>query len=250
MNGSDLKSVAGFALALTILFSPAEVAARQRHPAPGTDQTVTVSATGRVTRDPDRALVTVAIENSAATAEAAAEANAARMTRLLGALRRLGLGEDAIETTSYQLIPEYDYSQESPRRPPEQRIIGYRAVNMVRVTIDEIGRVGEVIDAAISAGANRVHGVNFTLRDPAEARRDALRQAMEEARKEAETIADALGLRLGPVRAVTTAGGFDRPVYAFQADVAAARAVPTPIEPGTLDITASVTVVFLLEPRQ
>lgn len=251
MNGTNLRSVAGSALALAILFAPADAAAQQRPSITDRDQTVTVSAVGRVTREPDQAQVTLAVETSAATADAAAEENASRMQRLVSALRRLGLGEDQIKTTSYQLIPEYDHSPEAPRRPPEERIIGYRAINMVRVTVDEIGRVGEVIDAAIAAGANRVHGVHFTLRDPTEVRREALREAVTEAQKEAETIATALGRRLGPVLAVTTAGGFDRPVYAFQADMAMARAAAaTPIEPGTLDVTANVTVVFRLDPQQ
>lgn len=250
MNGINPWSVASSALALAILFAPADAAAQRRPPAADEDQTVTVSAVGRVTREPDQAQVTLAVENSAATADAAAEANASRAQRLVSALRRLGLREDQIKTISYQLIPEYDHSPDAPRRSPEERIIGYRAINMVRVTVDEIGRVGEVIDAAIAAGANRVHGVQFTLRDPAEARREALRAAVTEAQKEAETVATALGRGLGPVLAVTTTGGFDRPVYAFQADVAMARAAATPIEPGTLDVTANVTVVFRLDPQQ
>ena len=192
--------------------------------------------------------MTLAVETSAATADAAAEENASRMQRLVSALRRLGLGEDQIKTTSYQLIPEYDHSPEAPRRPPEERIIGYRAINMVRVTVDEIGRVGEVIDAAIAAGANRVHGVHFTLRDPTEVRREALREAVTKRRRSRNYSHGAAEVRPGPCR--TTAGGFDRrcmrsrPTWRWPGRRSHAH------EPGTLDVTANVTVAFRLDPQQ
>lgn len=249
MNGRDLRYAVALGAALAILAMPADAAARQE--APAREQTVTVSASGKVTRKPDRAVVMLAVESYASTAGEAAESNAKRMQQLVAALRRLGLGDDEIETVSYQLHPEYDYSPDGPRRPPEERIIGYRAINMVRVTIDEIERVGEVIDAAIRTGANRVHGIEFMLRDPEAARHDALREAVENARGEAEALAAALNRRLGPALSVTTAPGYDRPVYAARADMAvAAMPAPTPIEPGTLDVVANVTIVFRLDPRQ
>lgn len=251
MNGKDLRYAVALGSLLAIHAWPADAAAQQRPPVPAPEQTVTVSATGTVTRAPDRAVVMLAVESSAATAHEAAESNAERMQRLQAALRRLRLGDDAIETTSYQLHPEYDYRQDGPRRTPEQRIIGYRAINMVRVTIDEIDRVGAVIDAAVQAGANRVHGINFMLRDPEEARHDALRAAVANARGEAEALAAALGRQLGPALSVTTAGSYVPTMYSARADMAApAMAVPTPIEPGTLDIVANVTVVFRLDPRK
>lgn len=215
------------------------------------EQTVTVSAVGRVAREPDRAVLLLAVESFATTAREAAAANARKMDALLAALRRLGLGEDDVRTVSYQLNPEYEFSPAEPRRQPEQRLVGYRAVNTVSVTIDEVDRVGAVIDAAVDAGADRVTGLSFQLRDPEAARREALREAVAKANAEAEALAAALGRRLGPALTVTTGGRFPPPIpVAYDMRVRAAEmAVPTPIEPGTLDVEAAVTVVYRLESR-
>ncbi|HEX6938906.1 MAG TPA: SIMPL domain-containing protein [Longimicrobiales bacterium] len=252
MKANLLRTVVGIAAAAPILAAPAAARAQDGPTprVPETAQTVTVAAVGRVTREPDQAELSLAVESFAATAREAAAANAGKMDALLAALRRLGLDEEDVETVSYSLHPEYDYSPGEPRRQGEQRLVGYRAINMVRVTIDEIERVGEVIDAAVAAGADRVQGISFQLADPDEARRDALRDAVARARIEAQTLADAVGATLGPVLAVTTTDVFHRPVFAARMDAATMAAAPTPIVPGTLDVTANVTVAFRLGPGQ
>ena len=239
------------ALALAAIVTMPRPASSQVVERPVTaERTVTVAAVGRVTREPDRAILHLAVETFASTAAEAAEDNAERMDRLIAALRRFGLGEDKVKTVSYQLVPEYEYPPVEPRRPREQRLVGYRAVNMVQVTIDEIERVGEIIDAAIAAGANRVNGIAFTLRDPDAARQDALRDAVARAHAEAEAIAEALGDRLGPVIALSTTGGLPQPIARM--DMArfesAAAAAVTPIEPGTVDVEVRVTAIYRLEP--
>lgn len=228
-----------FALVLPALAAAQD--AEERH-------TITVTASGTVTREPDRATILLAVESFAATAREAADSNATRMQSVLAALRRLRLTEDQVRTLSYELIPEYDY--ERPRTTGEDRLRGYRARNMVRVTLDDVTRVGQVIDAAIAAGANRVAGLNFELRDPAAARADALRAAVESARIEAEAIAGAIGRPLGPVISVNTGGPIPIPApMASRMVMDAATAAPTPVEPGSLQLSATVTVVYRLDPR-
>ncbi len=244
MNTSHRRTIGAFAILAPALALAAPSTARAQQQEEAAERTVTVAALGRVTREPDRAVLNLAVESFAATAREAAAANASKMEALVAALRRLGLSEDQVETESYFLNPEHDRRGE----PGEPRIVGYRAVNTVRVTVDDIARVGEVIDAAIAAGADRVNGLSFQLRDPEEARRDALRDAISKARTEAETVAGAVDRSLGPVLSVMT-GGFERPVVMARGMAADALAAPTPIEPGTLDVVASVTVVFRLEPR-
>lgn len=216
-----------------------------------TEQTVTTTAVGRVERAPDRAVLRVAVETFAETAEEAADQNAERTEAVLAALERLGIPEDHIRTTSYQVNPEYDYSPGEPRRPGEQRLVGYRVVNMVQVTIDDIDRVGEIIDAAISAGANRIGGLSFQLRDPAAARQDAIREAVALARADAQAVADALGRRLGPALSVSTTGGAvppPVPMMRLESRALDAAAAAAPIQPGELEVVAGVTAVFRLDP--
>jgi uncharacterized protein YggE len=234
------------ALLLSSLLLPATLLAQEPVVQP---HTVTVSATASVQRAPDQATLDLAVETFAATAEQASRANAQKMDALVKALERLGLKGDRIRTIGYNVYPEYEHRPESPRQPGEERVVGYRATNMVQVTIDDVSRVGTIIDAAIKAGANRVTGLSFQLRNPEAARQEALRLAVGKARADAEAIAGAVGQRVGPALAVTTAGAFPPPrIMRAQAGAMMEYSkAPTPVEPGTIDISADVTVIFTLE---
>lgn len=233
-----------FALLLSTLLLPASLLAQQ----PVEPNTVTVSATASVQRAPDQATLDLAVETFAATAEQASRANAQKMDALVKALERLGLKGDRIRTIGYNVYPEYEHRPEAPRQPGEERVVGYRATNMVQVTIDDVSRVGSVIDAAVKAGANRVTGLSFQLRNPEAARQEALRQAVGKARADAEAIAGAIGRRLGPALAVTTTGAFPPPrIMRAEAMSMGFAKAPTPVEPGTIEISADVTVIFTLE---
>lgn len=206
-------------------------------------RTITVDAMGTVERAPERANLVLSVESEAPTAADAGQANAQQMDRLIAALRQLGYSGPEVRTTGYNLMPIYG-RQDDPRGIESPRITGYRAVNTVQVQIDTIARVGPTIDAALGAGANRVQGVNFELRDPDAARVEALREAMAKARREGEALAAAAGVTLGQVQSVqTSGGGYPQPMPMYRAAMDMAQAA-TPIEPGTLTISANVVVVY------
>src|SRR5687767_6464654 len=236
------------ALALAV---PAAGSAQTTPPQPP-ERTVTVNATAMVEREPERAVILLAVESPAVSAQLAARANATKMDALVAALRKLGITGPNIRTVSYELQPQYASERIPAERQGPPRITGYRAVNMVQVTVDTVARAGGVIDAAIAAGANRVAGLSFELRDPQAARNVALRLAVTRARSEAEVMADAAGQRLGVPLNITT-GGYAVPKYARAMDMMMeaqqAPAPPTPIEAGTLTIHANVTIVYKLENR-
>lgn len=233
---------AALALAAAVLI-PAVAAAQQPEQPPA----VTVTATGQVEREPDRAVVQLAVEREAPTAEEAMGAASAAMEQVLAAVRGEGIPGERSRTTGLQLRPVYRHDRDRPQEQP--RIVGYSAYNAVRVTVDELVRTGQVIDAALGAGANRVDGVFFELRDAAAARAAALEDAVARARSEAETLAAALGHRLGPVLDVRTTAEPIRPLAVPMArmDVEVAAA-PPPVEPGLLDVRADVIIVFRLDP--
>jgi uncharacterized protein len=227
-----------------LLLAPATLAGQQ--PVAEPPRTLSVNATGTIEREPEQGVVVVAVESEAPAARAAAEANAARMTQLVAALRRAGIAERNIRTVSYELRPEYS-REDRGREPP--RIVAYRAVNMVQVTVDEVARLGSIIDTAIGNGANRVSSIDFRLRDPRAAHLEAVALAMRNARAEAAAVAEAAGERLGPALNINTSGFMPPPPppmpYA-RADMMAVEAVSTPVEGGTLRVTASVSVVYRL----
>ncbi|MBR9991116.1 MAG: SIMPL domain-containing protein [Gemmatimonadetes bacterium] len=209
-------------------------------------RTISVNAQGMIEREPEQGVVLLAVESEATDARAAASANAERMTQLVAALRRAGVADRNIRTTSYELQPEYR-RQIEPRNDPPQ-IAGYRAINMVQVTVDTVTAMGRIIDTAISSGANRVANISFRLRDPHSAHIEAVAIAMRNARREAEAVAEAAGERLGPAQSIST-GGYHAPpptpMYArgMEMDMAQAQ---TPVETGTLTVVATVNVVYLL----
>jgi uncharacterized protein len=239
-----MKLMTGWLVAA--LFVPAAAGAQQPEEQP---RTITVAASATVERDPDRAVVMLAVESQATTAREASQRNAQLMESVLAAIRREGIADDGIRTVSYELRPEYTRPEQG-REPP--RIVSYRAINMVQVRVDAIQRAGVVIDAALEAGANRVTGLNFELRDPESARLEALREAMAKARREAEAIAAAAGQQLGDPLTIHVGQAFvprppPMPMMA-RAEMDVALAPPPPIEGGQLAITATVNAVYRLLP--
>lgn len=211
---------------------------------------IRVSGSGQVQASPDVAHVSFAVETFAETAREAGERNARQMNEVLAALRQAGAAEADIETSGYGVHPVYDHRQPQPRpgagEPAEDpRITGYRAVNQVSVEIRDLDAVGRSIDAGLAAGANRLAGVRFELRDDQDARDEALRRAVARARSSAETLADALGVQLGPVRVASTqveSPGIFR-AQAVRMEAAMADA-PTPISPADQTVGATVELEF------
>lgn len=242
MMRSRLFGPSVFAL---VALAPGYVRA-QAAPEPDRPPTIRVEGSATVEREPDRAILILAVESEATTAQAASQANAALMTRVIAALREESLTGQAVRTLSLRLEPVYSPGQnrESPR------IVGYRARNQVQVTIDEIARVGRVIDGAITAGSNRVDGLTFAIRDAEEARLEALAAAVENARRQAEVVAAAANGVLGPpieiVLSPVPTG--PRPI-AFERGLAMAQAVETPVEAGPITVRADVMVIYRLDLR-
>ncbi|HST61509.1 MAG TPA: SIMPL domain-containing protein [Longimicrobium sp.] len=237
------------ALAAVGLAVVADGAAAQQQPGQAREQSIRVTGVGEARAKPDQAIGDFGVETSAATAQQAAAENAQRMQRVIEALVRAGVPRDRIETRDYNVYPDYD-----PQPRPdvsEPRIRGYRVSNTVSVTLDDIERVGTVIDAALGAGANRVNGVRFGLRDPQAFRQRAIDDAVRRARSDGEALANALGLSLGMVREAYTADvGMVQPVMMERMQMAdAAASMATPINPGEQTVRATVVVVYAIGPR-
>jgi uncharacterized protein len=227
------------------LLLPGAAAAQEQSPPP---RTIAVTAQGMIEREPEQGVVLLAVESEATDARAAATANAERMTQLVAALRRAGVSDRNIRTVSYELRPEYRRQIEQRNNEPPQ-IAGYRAINMVQVTVDTVTAMGRIIDTAISSGANRVANISFRLRDPHSAHIEAVSIAMRNARREAEAVAEAAGETLGPAQSINT-GGYHAPPpppmpYARGA-MEMDMAQQTPVETGTLTVFATVNVVYRL----
>ncbi|MFO7709819.1 MAG: SIMPL domain-containing protein [Desulfobacterales bacterium] len=207
--------------------------------------TITVSGTADVAAAPDRAQVSLgAIVETRQAADAQSQL-AQIVQRVLKEIKALGVPDERIRTAGASLTPVYAQPKPKPDPEPEgPRIVGYRATNSVRVQLDDVDRVGAVIDAGIAAGANQLSNLSFELRDDLAHRKQALYLAAREARVKAEAIADALGLQLGEVLEVREDGA--QAAYPMERRFAASAAAGTPIQPGQVQVAAAVTVRFRL----
>jgi len=225
--------------ALTVLASAAAPAEAQR--------TIRVIGMGEVRVQPDEAHIAFAVETVGTTAQAAGAENARVMDRVIGALVAAGIPRADLETRGYALHPEYAHDE--GRREP--RIRGYRASNQVLLRTRNLDRVGQYIDVALGAGANRMDGISFQLRDSAPAEQAAIRDAVERGSATARTIAQALGVQLGPIMDAGTTADVVRPFpvmmdRSYLRMEAAAAAPPTPVQPGEQSVRAQVTLVFAI----
>lgn len=209
---------------------------------------ITVTASGTVTAVPDIALISTGVVSEAETARAALEANTAAMRRLIDGLKLAGIDAGDIQTTSFDVQPRYDTESSSAPtpRPPrrETSIIGYRVHNQVRITARDISRLGEVLDRAVTLGANQVGGIEFRVSQAETLKDDARREAIANARRRAELFAAAAGVELGRVLQIEEIGE-EGPRPMPYTRVLKAEAVP--IERGTETLEAKVSVTWELE---
>ena len=201
---------------------------------------VAVNGEGRVSSAPDMATLRLGAQAESAEAAEALDAASRAAQALIEALRAAGVAEADLQTSELSLNPRYDY-----QRPGGEEVVSaYVASNVVTVRVRDLDGLGGVIDAAATAGANRIDGLTFALSDPDSAMAEARRKAVADARGAAETLAEAAGLPLGPVLRLEEQGGGSTPLP--MADFARAEAVSVPIAEGEVETTASVRMVFAL----
>jgi len=213
---------------------------------PSSPPQILAGGTGEVQLAPDRATVMLGVQSRAPTVSQATSDNARRQRAIIDTLRALGLGSDQLTTVNFSVSPEMQY-------PPNQapKVTGYVVMNTVRASLRKIEDVGRTIDAALMKGANEVSGIEFTSSRADSARRAAIAEAVGHARADAEAMAKAAGGSLGQLLELTS--GVE-PIRPFEASMARARiagtAGPTPIEPGQLTVSATVTARWAFIPNK
>jgi uncharacterized protein YggE len=242
--GALVVALAIAALGIATL-GPWSTAAAQEQPAASAvtlPRTITVVGEGTVAVEPDVATVQIGVETTGASAaEASAEATAV-MDAVLAALTQLGIPSRDIQTSGFSIWVE---RPSGPDGQPSDQVI-YRVNNSVTVTIRDLSAVGDVLDAAIEAGANNIYGVNFSISDPDEVMAEARKIASQNARARAEELASLHGVAVGEVVSISEViGGGAVPVASINASVAYDRGGGA-IAPGELEMTAQLQVVYAI----
>lgn len=207
-------------------------------PAAETSSTLEVIGRGAVTAMPDLAILTFAVETSAAAADEAISRNAALADKLVGALKRQMGPRDRIATAQFQFYPVYDAkSRISPT--------SYRVTNSVRLETAKVSELGPLIDAAAAAGSNRIGRLRFSHTRMDALGRQAAALAVEDARRTADELARAAGVTITRVRHIRFGAAASAPGPHVAEMSMAARS--TPIEAGDLEIARQVTVIYSVE---
>ena len=214
-----------------------------------TSKTIQVSGTGSVSAAPNEAIITLAVQTQDTSATSAVNENAALMNKVVQALLSIGINQSNIQTSSYTLTIQ-TMTTTTTTVTPMQTIqpmlqssnnVQYVARNGIQVTLTNITLVGRALDAAVNAGVNEVDGVAFTFTPQltASLQKQALQLATQDAANQANAIASTLGLKIiGPISITPS---FNQPIY--QA-MASASSNPTPIQPGTLQLTAQIQAIY------
>ena len=234
--------LSGVAMALAIAVSSAGHAQGATLVQPLAGTRLDVSATGEVTRVPDLAIISAGVQTLQPTATAAIEENATRMERVRAALKRAGIADKDIQTSSISLNPEYRYVE---NQPPV--LTGYRASNTVNVKFRDLKRSGAILDALVKEGANQLNGPSLTIDKPEEAYDEARVKAIAVGQRRAELYARALGKRVVRILSISESGAsIPGPMPMAYARDSAMSVSKTEIIPGTQDIQVSLSMSFEL----
>jgi len=234
MNLAKL-ALAGLAVALVVAAAAlAGVGRSTASSADPLDHSITVSGSGSVAVVPDRAHMTFGVETRGATATEALAANAVAMRKVIAAIRGSGIPAADIRTQQVSVSPTYSDDGDS--------ITGYLATNAGSVTVRKLADAGVLIDRAVAAGANQVDGPALDAGDTAALYHKALEAAIADARAKAETIAASSALTLG--RATNVTESTSEPPVRDEMKSAPVAGSSTPIESGTQELEATVTVTY------
>ena len=235
------------ALSLVLAASAAPAAFAQNAPAAGADAvfratTLNLSAYGETRLAPDMATINVGVNTEGATAQAAMQANAKQMNQVMAALKRGGIAAKDIQTSQLSVEPQYVYEQNQP-----PKLTGYRAVNQVTVTVHDLSKLGEAVDATVAAGANTAGGINFGLDDPTAAENAAREKAVKALAAKADLYAKATGYRVLRLVSLSEGGSYSPPQPMPMAAMSARfKEADTAVSPGEVKVRVDVTGLYEL----
>jgi len=210
-----------------------------------TPQGITVSGEGKVSGVPDTAVLSLGVSSVKSTVKDARDEAAGTMQNVINAIKGDGVAEKDVQTTQYDISPEYDYPQNG-----SPKLTGYRVTNTVTVKVRDVNNTSKVLDDVTAAGGDivQVQGISFTIDNPETLQDQARGNAVNDAKARAQRIADTAGVKLGaPISISEGTNVQPMPVYAGAAAKSELAAPSTPIETGQLNIDITVQVVFAIE---
>lgn len=209
--------------------------------AAGMPGTITVVGEGTVSIEPDTAQAVIGVETAGPTVKEASGQNGEIMTAVMAALADAGIEAKDMQTAGYNVFADRGFGPDGPSQE-----VTYRVSNNVNVVIRDLDTVGDILDAAIEAGANNIYGVTFSLDTPSAVESDARTLAVDDARAKAQELATLTGMTLGEIVSVSEIVGGNGGFYAnsFRNAEASGMGGGGPISPGQLELSMQLQIVF------
>ena len=204
-------------------------------------RTITLAATGTIKTTPDKVEISTGVTSEAPTARAALDKNTEAMSQVIEALKGDDIEPKDIQTSNFSVTPVYDQRKEG--RAPV--LVAYRVTNSVRIILNDIGKLGAILDKVVTLGSNEIGSVEFGVSEPEALKDEARKEAMRNAIANAKLYAEAAGVELGRVLTVSEEEGGFIPRYAA-APTAMEMAKSVPIEAGTTTVEVRLRVTWEL----
>jgi uncharacterized protein YggE len=212
-------------------------------PVPLLPRTITVVGEGKVNVEPDIARINIGVEVLRPTVREASDANQEIVDSVLAALSAAGIPDEDMQTSNFSVYAER-YGVNGPLAEDE---VNYRVTNTVNVTVRDLDTVGDILDAAIEAGANNIYGIEFAVDDTTAYASEARAAAVADSNARAEELASLTGVTLGEVLSVSEVIGTATPYNNFRAEAVGMGGGGTSIQPGTLELTTQLQIVYAIQ---
>ncbi len=213
------------------------------------EQTINVQGNSELKFEPDKAEIWVGVSIVNETAENAQNEVSRIMNAIVDGLRYKGIADKNMETEQISIYEERIWNQEEG-----SKLVGWRASQTLKVSTDDMTKIGSIVDVAVSNGANQIHSVNFGLTEESEKeyKKQALADAAKNAKEKAETLAESMGFELGNIKKVSESNFNYRPYsYAMDMDIAAGgkavEEVRAIVPPSNVDVTAYVNAIYYIK---
>jgi uncharacterized protein len=205
-------------------------------------RTITVTGNGKVTLTPDIAYISIGVHTESESAKDAVAANNTQAQAVIAAIKGFGVADKDIQTTNFSILPQQQYDNNGKRTG-----ILYMVDNTVYVTIRDLSKLGNLLDATVSSGANNINSIQFDVADKTEALSQARLAAVADARKQADELTKATNSGLGEVQTISYYDNAFPVILEYaKADMMTAGA-SVPVQAGSMQISTTVNIVYALK---
>jgi hypothetical protein len=231
-----------FLISAILLSSCGSAAYAQTAPEPSSPRTISVTGSGKAYLTPDIAYISIGVHTEDKDAAKAVATNNNQSQKVSAALKSFKIEAKDIHTTNFSIYPQQQYD-------PNGKLQGilYVVDNTVYVTLRDLDKVGELLNAVVEAGANSINGIQFDTSDKSKALSEARKDAVTDAQAQAKELAQAAGVTLGAIQSISTSGGVPTPVFEGKGGGALMTAVEAPISPGQVVLNVDVNIIYEIQ---